>query len=713
MRRQLVERLERSVAGRPVTVVSAPSGHGKSTIVGVWATNHPTDVAWLSLSRFDSDESRLMAGVVAALRTVALRPEREDIAAVLAIGPDPDDTAAVYSTLTDALDSAARPVFLVLDDAHRASDALTSGLLGELLEHPHPALRILLVGNTYLDPVLARLLLSDPDAFVRAPELAFTAAEVGELMVRHGVPGDAGGVMVETDGWPIAVRFLLLGGTTGTPHGDWRPDTLRDYVRRHVLAAVPPELVDFILDLSVCDDVTPELAVAVSGRPEAPALLEACVQRGMFLDRFQTGAGPVYRWHAVFSEQCRAILASTADGRIVARHRAAAAHLARSEPLAAIPHWLAAGAVADAVETILDGWVGLIIGDEPAALDAVCAALPDPIADDPRILLVRSCAQDVLGSHQLARTLFARAQAVAGAGLAPEGYRVTLLLARLFLTDDRSELAGASAAVRAEVARSDWPASYDRTSALFLLAWTEMRLRNNPPLMLELLGAVVVAAEAQGRKVLAQRARGLRAFTLAFAGNLVGARKQRSELAAGADDEESPWASYLGGAADPARGLVAYFENDMVTAQHAYLAALRSGNSRYAFSGITRVLFSFAAAASRDPHSCRRAADELRALPTKEIQGLSWPEFRRITVAALEEALGRRDRAVAVARQFATVTDLPVCILVLSGILRRSGDPLGALQMLRGMDAYAGVPYLRAATLITAALVQRRRGGDR
>ncbi|MFP3670545.1 hypothetical protein SB717_36275, partial [Priestia sp. SIMBA_032] len=88
----------------------------------------------------------------------------------------------------------------------------------------------------------------------------------------------------------------------------------------HVLGALPPDIADFVLDGSVCGELTPELASAVTDRPDAAELLETCVRLGLFLDRFEGPHGVVYRWHTSFAKQCVDIVALDA-ARAAACHR--------------------------------------------------------------------------------------------------------------------------------------------------------------------------------------------------------------------------------------------------------------------------------------------------------------------------------------------------------------------------------------------------------
>lgn len=703
--------MEETVTAHRVTVIAAPSGFGKTTAVRAWAAGRPGRVAWLSLSAFDSDTMRLGSGIVHALQTLVRSEGLAEVIDLLALDPETRDSAEVYRALCGVVDTLDEPLVLVIDDAQRAAEGLTEGLLGALLDSAPESLRILLVGTAYLELAMSRHLLMNPGASIGARPLAFDEAEVSSLVSGERGPDAVQALLATTQGWPIAVRLIMLGGAAPADREEWRGGALlRDYVRDHVLDSLPPDLAQFAMATTVCTELTPELAGQLTGRADAGPLLEDCARLGLFLDRYDTGAGVAYRWHGVFARQCRAVLEGSDPERLVALHRAAAQHLAAVDPLAAVAHWLRAGDTEQAVQTILERWVGLVVGSEALALDRLCAGLPEPHRLDPCVLLVRACAQDVIGDHRVAGLLFAQAQQVAAstASLRPE-YAATRALARIFVLDDRAAVTEASAEVREELARDTPLMMHNRASILYLLGFTELRHRHTPGLVLEFLAAAVREAEAAGDTSLARRASENLAISQGWAGRFSEARQTLARLS-GVEESDSPWVYYAGGGAGSAAGFIRYWENNLPAAELEFTRVISGGSGRLSFAGVARMMLALTAAASGDPKACQRAAAEAHAIPSVEVKGISWPAFRQTAFAALEEAVGRRDRAVAIARRYAETDDLPLVSVVLAGILRRAGDPVAALEMLRRMQRYSEVSYVRVATLATAAVVQRRRG---
>jgi len=699
--------IDSTAASERVTVVTAPSGYGKTSAVSAWATSNPGQVAWLTLSAFDADPQRLGTGVVQALQSLARTGDTEfsEILAIDAVSDYPGDT---LEAISNALEGVQRPVYLVIDDAHRAKDALANGLLGALIDSGPEPLRIIIIGTSYVELALARWALTHPRASIRADDLAFDVGEIAGMLAGVRTDVTAETIFEETRGWPIAIQVVQLTGVPPLSRDGHDDELMRDYIREHILGGLPSELARFVLDTCVCPDFTVEIATVLSDRDDAERLLHECVAMGLFLDRFDTDQGTVYRWHAKFARHCREILELTQPGRREQLHRAAARFFDAADPLTAILHWIDAGDLDAALSTIHTHWVGIVVGTESAMLERVCLSLPEPYAQDPTVLLVRACAQDIAGAQDIARLLLASAVSKAAKGDADPVFELSLPRAQLFLLDDRAEVTRASAVVQAQLQSAEGVHVPDHAALLYLLGWTEMRHRNAPERTAQLLSAAAHEAEAVGDEILQRRALSHLAFVLAWTGDLTQAERILTALGDRVDDE-GLWHSYAGGGAATATGMIAYFSDDLPRASQALMQVLRGGSGKRTFAGVARMLLALTAAASKDPQARRSAGLELQEIPPHEAQGVSWTAFRHAALAALAESSGQRDRALSIAARYAESDDLPLVSVVLAGIVRRLGDPLTALQMLRRLVRYQSISYIQVATLVTTSLVQRRR----
>lgn len=700
-RDRLSAHIDAALRADGLSVVSAPSGYGKTTAVADWAAG-VDEVAWLSLNTYDSEPKRLVHGVVNALLVGAEAAGRS-----LDLSPNIEDSRRAYAEICRALEKRETPVHLVVDDIHRAGEDWHRGLLGLLAEQAPGGLRLVLVGNTVLELTLARHRLSHPEAFLRADALSFTSAEVARLQQQNAPSLPPEMITAETQGWPIAVRLMIIGGSRLDAPVHPGSSVLQSYVHEHVLGSLPPELAEFVLDASVCSELTSNLAAAVTGRSDAAEMLESCVRLGLFLDRFDAPAGTMYRWHTSFARQCVMILSKDVE-RAAARHRLAAAHLESTDPIASITHSQRAGDFEAARQTLLRRWVGLVVGTAAAEVERMATHILRRTPEDAEVLLIRACASDVLGDHRIARELFGRAEAlIKRQGPGPEPN--VLLIARLFIADERVSVGKASSDVRQMLVESDATALRDRAALNYLLGWTEIRYRGDPALPLEYFTASAREAQWSGDEELAKRALGHLAFGQTWAGRLVDARTSLAEVGQG-EDATLPWSAYAGGSAAAAAGYVAYWAGDLGEAIKSFRTVITNGSSDRSFTSVARMMIAYATAETGDAAACRRAAIGVQDIPLDVIHGISWPSFRESSVALLEEAVGRTDRALRIARKYVQCPDLPVVNVALAGVLRRAGDYAAALEMLRSLRLFAEVSYVKCATLITAAVTRRHAG---
>lgn len=705
-RPRLVQFLDERITEEPTMVVVAPSGYGKTSAVAEWASNHRGRVSWLSLNPFDVKPRHLTSSVVRALQALITLTHDPLLAPLAALDPTDIDAATAFDLIAAALVEVDEPVYLVIDNAHQGQDALAVDLLGALIEIGCEGLRVVVIGTSYIEVVLNRLVLTRPRAVLRAHDLAFTLTELEQLYAGAPPPYDIESMLEESRGWPIALRYVQVSGV--------RPDThqpsgvvLEDYVRDHVLGAIPSAVAHVVLETSVCSELTAGLAAAVTGRDDAGELLESCVRMGLFLDRYEHSGQIRYRWHSLFVKQCRQILGRHDDGRREKAIRAAASYLEHREPLTAASYWLAAGENERAIDTILDHWLRLVVGPDAGELDHWCAELPEPYAGDPRILLIRACVQRIEGREEIARILAARTQGPASP--ARLGDQTVRLVSQMLLLDDQAEVAAAAALVRTHMTSSSLE-THDRAALYYLLGLTELRHRSSPEIIVQMLTAATADAEAVRDQQLAQRSRVHLAFATAWAGQLTQAQIILEHPTVEATDDEGTWWMHMGGGGPTTAGFCAYWQDDLELATAEFTRAILARTSKTSFAGVARMMLGATAAATRDPRACRFAAREVAAIPTQTLQGASWPAFRHAAQATLYEAGGQRSRAMRIVEQYEQARSLPVVTVLLAGVATRSGYPGRAVQMLGRLDRYREISYVQVPTLLTEAVVQHRRG---
>ncbi|GAB3068798.1 LuxR C-terminal-related transcriptional regulator [Micromonospora schwarzwaldensis] len=466
-RPRLVDRLERGAAG-PVTLLLAPAGWGKTTVLSDWAQVQRAGPApvWVTVAEGDSTD-RLWAYLAAALRAAVAG----DPGAGPPVPGDPPRPEQLEA-LAAALAARERPVLLVLDDLHRVTDPRALAGLEFLLRHADGRLR--LVAGARREPPLAlhRWRLAGELTVLGADELAFTADEVADLLVAYGVPVPAEAVprlAERTAGWPAGLRLatLALGADPARAvervAGD-QPDVAA-YLRDEVLAPLNPEARDVLRRGAVAVAVCADLAAAVTGRADAGRLLAEAARVGGFVQQ-DGGSPPWYRPHPLLADLLRDELARLPAGELVELHRRAAGWFAaHGRPAEALRHALAAGEWADATGLLVARWPELA-PDEPARPGP--PAPPEPPAEavrrDPELALAASAERAYAGDPAAADALLRRAVAHAADLPAPRRDRFRRLATAVELSLAR--LGGDHAEVRRAAARllATAPAPQDDTA---------------------------------------------------------------------------------------------------------------------------------------------------------------------------------------------------------------------------------------------------------
>lgn len=350
-RPRLNERLLRK-AGTGLTLVSAPAGFGKTTLVSARASQ---SAAWVSLEESDQDPVTFWTYVLTALDRAA-PGIAEDALALLRSGPTPIET--VLAGVLNELSVLPGEIDLVLDDYHLADGLEISRGMTYLLDHLPPQLHLLI--STRADPALplARLRARGELVEVRAADLRFTLDEVSSYFTGTGLDADALATLEErTEGWIAALGLAALSlrdrsDVTGFIE-DFAGDDryVVDYLVDEVLDRQPEQVRRFLLETSVVDRLTGPLCDAVTGQPGGRAMLESLERQNLFVvpldDRRQW-----YRYHHLFADVLRARLLAE-RGDIAELHRRAAQwYDDAGDTVAAVHHAVAAGDVDHAADLV-------------------------------------------------------------------------------------------------------------------------------------------------------------------------------------------------------------------------------------------------------------------------------------------------------------------------------------------------------------------------
>jgi LuxR family maltose regulon positive regulatory protein len=312
-RPRLLDKIQAAL-NHKLTLVSAPAGFGKTTLLSEWIRNNqpPIPTAWLSLEEADSDPRRFWEYIIAALRK--LQPDIGGIALdpLQAIQSMPVEY--VLTTLANDLAGIKNDSFLVLDDYHFIqSEPVHSGITF-LLEHLPPCLHLVIA--TRADPPLpiARLRGKGTILEIGADDLRFTVEEAAALLTGLGVPalssGDIEALNTRAEGWVVGLKMAMLSmhsekdvpefisGFTGTQR------YIMDYLIEEVLQRQSSKVRDFLLKTSVLERLNGPLCDAVTGSHDGQETLIILEKANLFLVPLDESR-QWYRYEQLFAELLR------------------------------------------------------------------------------------------------------------------------------------------------------------------------------------------------------------------------------------------------------------------------------------------------------------------------------------------------------------------------------------------------------------------------
>ena len=379
-------RLVDELVAAPLTIVVAPAGTGKTSLLSDWRKRTGTLTAWLSLDETDSHPVEFWSGVMAALETVAPgcagRPQgllrRRNGVGV-----------AVVQLLLE-LDSSSRPdAVLIIDDVHLVDDdEAIAGSLAQFVQHLPDWLHVVLLSRRQPRLPLGRLRARGQLGELNYVELRFSRHEAIELVSRllPSVPADQAEIVVDrADGWAACVQLAaIVGRSERAQRGGGLPVVkaeiqVLDYVLHEVLGGEDPELVGVLMDVSVVDRVNPSLARALTGRVDVVDLLLKAEARGLFVHWLPSEG--TFEMHRLVRGALVSELARLSPDRLAEQHsRAAQWFQAADEVMLAVEHYLSAGQPRTALRALATNEPDSNDTGREATIRRALAAIPYTVA---------------------------------------------------------------------------------------------------------------------------------------------------------------------------------------------------------------------------------------------------------------------------------------------------------------------------------------------
>lgn len=300
---------------RPFTLVCAPAGYGKSTLLGEWIDSEvgrTIRFAWLSLDEDDNDSIRFLTYLVSALASIGSIDGDELLSLLRA--RQPPLAKVVLTALLSRLETFTEPFALVLDDYHFITTPSIHEAMTFLLDHLPARMRLVIVSREDPPFPLARLRGRGQLTEIRVDDLRFTQAEAAAFFEQTlGIAltdQQIGELDARTEGWVAGLQLAALAltgredvaGFISAFTGSHR--YVLDYLTEEVLSRQPEHFQSFLLQTSILNRLSGALCDAVTGRSDGQGVLEQIERENLFLiplddERYW------YRYHPLFAEMLR------------------------------------------------------------------------------------------------------------------------------------------------------------------------------------------------------------------------------------------------------------------------------------------------------------------------------------------------------------------------------------------------------------------------
>ncbi len=385
-RPHLIEWLNNGLAtGCKLTLISAPAGFGKTTLVSEWVASCGRPIAWLSLDDGDGDPARFISYLIAAIQTFEAG-FGEDLLIALQ-SHQPPSMEAILTALLNEISALPNHFLFILDDYHSVDSQSVDQSLTFLIEHQPPQMHLVIATREDPSLPLARLRVRGQLTELRAADLRFTPTEATEFLNRmmglNLSDGDIAALESRTEGWIAGLQLAALSmqGRKDSASfiqaftGSHR--FVLDYLAEEVLRSQPESIRGFLLETSILDRFCTSLCNAVTEWEDSKEVLDILERSNLFLtpldDKRQW-----YRYHRLFADVLQTQLMETQPDRVTVLHsRASTWYELNGLRADAIRHALAAREFARAADLVELAFPVVNINRQFSTLLGWLKSLPD------------------------------------------------------------------------------------------------------------------------------------------------------------------------------------------------------------------------------------------------------------------------------------------------------------------------------------------------
>lgn len=293
---------------RRLTIVRAPAGYGKTTLLSQWMSQFDEPVVWLSIDATDNDPIRFWKYVIRTVSDV-VTDESDSKLDSLFNGQSPLEV--LIDSFLNEIDSLQGRVHIVIDDYHLIEKPIIHEMMIRFIDYLPSNTCVYLTSRTELDLPLSRWRVKGWLAEIGVDQLRFTYEELKRFYRKRQLMDEntesLQHVFGMTEGWAAGIQLVGLAGRTSTA-GEWDIDSfdsmspfVTEFLLQEILASLSPTVQDFLVRTSILNQMEPGICDVLTNRTDSHVILLELEKEGLFIVRLDSSQ-PVFRYHHLFAE---------------------------------------------------------------------------------------------------------------------------------------------------------------------------------------------------------------------------------------------------------------------------------------------------------------------------------------------------------------------------------------------------------------------------